>query len=210
MSNDMGIIYKITNKLNNKIYIGKTDISVSYRWSQHCKDSYRFPDRPLYRAINKYGADCFDIEIIEETENTSSREIYWIEFYNSYKAGYNATKGGEGSTTVDENNILLLHENGNSAREISEIANCDYSTVIKILDKNKLEPNKHKIRVKNKVKVLNVTTGIVYESQHEAARALNPFLEKDKLSSLANKISLCCRGVRKSVLKNTYKYIDPN
>ena len=45
-----GIIYKITNTINGKVYIGKTLETMEKRWKEHQKDSMRFTDRPLYRA----------------------------------------------------------------------------------------------------------------------------------------------------------------
>lgn len=56
-----GHIYKITNKVNGKAYVGKTTDTVQVRWGEHLKDSKRkrCANRPLYRAIGKYGADAF-------------------------------------------------------------------------------------------------------------------------------------------------------
>ena len=98
-----GIIYKITNLINNKVYIGKTLETLETRWKQHKKDSTRFLNRPLYRAMNKYGIENFIIEIIETPmlEVLSERECYWIEYYNSFHFGYNATKGGDGKILYD-------------------------------------------------------------------------------------------------------------
>lgn len=55
-------------------------------------------NKTLYKAFRKYGLNNFSFEIIEETslENMFNREKYWINFYNSYKEGYNETLGGEG------------------------------------------------------------------------------------------------------------------
>ena len=52
-----GFIYKITNKVNNKIYIGKTMTSIEKRFQEHIRESRkeRAENRPLYRAIRKYG-----------------------------------------------------------------------------------------------------------------------------------------------------------
>ena len=100
------VIYKITNLVNNKIYIGQS-INYKNRWRREKytafdlnDDSY---DLPLYRAFRKYGFDKFDFSIIEDSltvENVEEREIYWIAFYktNIYrygsKFGYNLTDGG--------------------------------------------------------------------------------------------------------------------
>lgn len=95
-------VYKITNLENNKIYIGITNQGYKKRWHKHISDSYRRSYSPLHLAINKYGADRFKIEIIENCETIEElkeREIYWIKEYNSYnrKIGYNATLGGDGT-----------------------------------------------------------------------------------------------------------------
>ena len=59
----MGHIYLITNNINGKKYVGKTELSIKKRWKQHIKDSKRekCEIRPLYRAIRKYGQNNFSI-----------------------------------------------------------------------------------------------------------------------------------------------------
>ena len=65
-----GYIYKITNKVNGKAYVGKTTDTVQVRWKEHLKDfkRKRCANRPLYRAIRKYGIDAFNVETIEEAD----------------------------------------------------------------------------------------------------------------------------------------------
>ena len=72
----MGYIYKITNDINNKIYIGLTSRNLDIRFKEHLKDSKTDLNRPLYRAMNKYGAEHFTISLIEEVpdEILSQRE----------------------------------------------------------------------------------------------------------------------------------------
>lgn len=85
-------IYKITNLLNGKIYIGQS-INPENRWKQH-----QYSDSIIGNAIRKYGIENFSFEIIEDNiENYNEREIFWINFYNSdnKKFGYNLTSGGE-------------------------------------------------------------------------------------------------------------------
>ena len=73
----MGYIYKITNDINDKIYIGKTEFNIEKRFQEHIKDSEKlYKNRPLYNAMNKYGIEHFKIELIEETNNTEEREKY--------------------------------------------------------------------------------------------------------------------------------------
>lgn len=100
-------IYKITNLLNQKSYIGKSS-DIEKRWKYH---KIRYNDakeynKPLYRAFRKYGLNNFSFEIIEEIKTDyekqcDEKERYWIEYYNSYGAnGYNETLGGDGGITV--------------------------------------------------------------------------------------------------------------
>lgn len=91
----MGYIYCITNLENNKKYIGKTVYSVTKRFKEHCRDckKERCEKRPLYDAMIKYGVDKFVVEELFQCDDAelSSYEIMFIEKYNTYKEGYNAT-----------------------------------------------------------------------------------------------------------------------
>ena len=81
---NMGFIYKITNQINQKVYIGMTYRTPQIRFKEHLKDAEeKNYNRPLYNAINKYGKENFSISIIEEVENNEllgEREKYWINF----------------------------------------------------------------------------------------------------------------------------------
>ena len=97
-------IYKITNNINNKCYIGQS-IHIEHRWEEH-KSKYNWErenTKPLYLAFQKYGLENFTFEVIEEceVEQLNIKEQYWINFYNSYEDGYNLTTGGE--TNYGEN-----------------------------------------------------------------------------------------------------------
>jgi group I intron endonuclease len=104
----MAYIYLITNTINGKVYVGKTEGSIEHRFKKHICDSRkeRCKNRPLYRAINKYGVENFKIELIEETDTPEIREEYWITYYNSYHNGYNATRGGDGKKYLDYDAVL--------------------------------------------------------------------------------------------------------
>lgn len=90
-------IYKTTNLLNGKVYIGK---------AENQPDNYLGSGKILKRAIKKYGIDSFSREIIEYCKSRNAlneREIYWIEKFNSTNPniGYNITKGGTGGNTYE-------------------------------------------------------------------------------------------------------------
>lgn len=88
------IIYKITNKISGKCYIGQTINRVSNRFYRHKNDS----SFPIGKAIKKYGITNFDFEIICSTwnrENLNALERYFISHYNSISPnGYNLEYGG--------------------------------------------------------------------------------------------------------------------
>lgn len=97
----MAFIYKITNTINGKIYIGQTKRSLQVRWRAHVNDSRNNRRRGyLKRAIEKYNARNFKIEALEEVETQylDEREIALIEQYRSTDPtiGYNIAKGGQG------------------------------------------------------------------------------------------------------------------
>lgn len=93
------IIYKITNKINNKIYIGLTTESLEKRWRTH-KSSVGKKNHPLYNSMKKRGVCNFCIEQIDSADNIEKLgelERFYIQKYksNNPKYGYNITAGGE-------------------------------------------------------------------------------------------------------------------
>src|ERR1700681_3422802 len=94
-------VYKITNLINEKIYVGKTS-DVDKRWEEHLKvartqekKAYHY----LHKSINKYGSENFKIEIIEDNlfeEQSFEREKFWIRELgsNNSSIGMNLTIGG--------------------------------------------------------------------------------------------------------------------
>ena len=88
-------IYKITNKINNKVYIGQS-IHIEERWKQHINATIS-GEQVLYKAFRKYGLENFTFEIIEEClqSKLDEREIYWSKQYNSLVPnGYNMIECG--------------------------------------------------------------------------------------------------------------------
>lgn len=99
----VGYIYKITNLLNNKFYIGKTKHPIDKRYYNHlwCVDNKNDVTCKIHNAIRKYGKENFKIELIDtcySEEELNEKERYWIEKLNSRdpEVGYNTAKGGEG------------------------------------------------------------------------------------------------------------------
>ena len=93
-------IYKISNMVNGKCYIGQS-VNIYKRWNNHkcaCYNSNAHEyNYYIYRAMRKYGIENFTFEIIEECtqELLNEREKFWIAYYDSFKNGYNETEGGD-------------------------------------------------------------------------------------------------------------------
>lgn len=139
------IIYKITNILNDKSYIGKTKYSLDRRWYTHCRMAIICKkDIKFSKAIRKYGIENWNLEIIEENispELIDYHEIYWIAFYNTYWNGYNSTTGGVITKFTEEVKIKI----GNKGRGLKR-----YS-LSKMGDKN---PTKRQ-EIRDKISVAN-------------------------------------------------------
>ena len=138
----MGYIYKITNTLNDKVYIGQTIKTVQKRFTQHKNNSNKeyFSQIVLYKAFNKYGIENFICEEIEEVPNDKldEREKYWIEYYDSYFNGYNSTLGGRATQLYnwDTDDIIEKYMILKSARAVAKEIGCDHSTIDRILNEN--------------------------------------------------------------------------
>ena len=207
----MPYIYKIENKLNGKIYIGKTLKTIQERWKEHCHDfkRERCEKRPLYSAMNKYGIENFFIEEIEQCEANilSEREKYWIEYYGSFKYGYNATTGGDGRSYLDYDLILSLWQEGKTAKEIAKILNHDEYSVRLALDIKGITSEKRQersiiLRSKSVAKLDLNTDEIleVFPSQMEAYRSLG--------KQQSGHISQVCNGKRKTAYGYKWKWLN--
>ena len=141
-----GFIYKITNTINSKSYIGQTIQNVKERFYQHCatKCSKAVSNMAIHRAIKKYGKSNFTVEVIEEIDSTNlnDREKYWIKYYNSYNNGYNSTKGGQDGCKpfkdLDVESIIKEYNTGKSLRTLGTIFKVDKQTIKDLLVRNNI------------------------------------------------------------------------
>lgn len=147
-----GIIYKITNKVNNKSYIGQTRYSLEFRWRQH---QHKKDNTYFHNAIKKYGVDNFELSVLEEcdVEQLNSREIFYIAKYNTFQEGYNLTIGGEGNHTLILDNkydeIKELYLSGFSSNKVASLFNVDKSTIVKILKQLGVKIRNNKLNINN-------------------------------------------------------------
>ena len=126
-------IYKITNNINNKIYIGQS-VNILARWQQHKQANDNFP---IHLAIRKYGIDNFSFEVIEECpqEELNEKEKQYIQFYHSLvtQGGYNISLGGEGNSYYSDIKIKELWDEGKSVGKICKEIDCHPSTIFRHL-----------------------------------------------------------------------------
>lgn len=211
----MAYIYKITNTINGKMYIGKTESSIEKRFQQHCRDSKkeRMSNRPLYRAMQKYGTEFFSVEEIEQTDNPEEREIYWIEFFGTFKNGYNATLGGDGKRYIDYDLVVATYQELQNATKTAEQLNIDPTSVTKILhSKNIPIRSSSEILVKQFGKVTNMYTleGEFLRSFPSTTAAAEYMVQNNltgcKKSTIRQHIAEVCTGRRQTAAKFKWKY----
>lgn len=95
-------VYKITNKVNGKIYIGITNQGSGVRYYKHWSDARKGDPCPIHKAMAKYGKENFTLEIIDFADTydeLKEKEKFYIKKFNSMdrSVGYNLTEGGDGT-----------------------------------------------------------------------------------------------------------------
>jgi hypothetical protein len=168
-------IYKIENKVNGKVYVGQS-IHIEQRWSEHkaeLRGNYHH-NAHLQSSWNKYGEDNFEFSIIEvfkKINKLNEREIYWINYYDSYKNefGYNLTTGGCGTRKYNDDDFYfaceLYSDKDMNPIEISTIIGADRKTIERWLHSAtelglcNYEPNKS-----NWIKVICLNTRQIFDS----------------------------------------------
>lgn len=182
----MMVIYKVTNLINGKLYIGQSrDVKERWRGHRKCKKSI------LGRAIQKYGKESFKFEIIDKAfsfEDLNYKEVFYIKFYKSLAPyGYNLESGGS------------------TQKEFSEVTIEKMSEGQRRRFKTKIHPRLGKNGVLNpKSKpVICITTGEIFESARQAAIKLGVH------RSHVNEIARSKPG-RKSTKGYRFRYIGLN
>ena len=203
-----GRIYKITNDINNKIYIGKTYNSINQRFNEHLRDSRKekCKNQPLHYAIKKYGVKHFFVELLGEHEEgiLEKKEIEFIEKYNSYKNGYNATLGGDGSRyfKYSDKEVIGKYQELGYVIDVAKYYKCTERTVRNILRSNDIKIKKGGVRSKKVAKLNKDTLEIleIFESASEAGRKLGNVRR-------GGKIGLACKNQEKTAYGFRWKFI---
>lgn len=211
----MAYIYQITNDINGKIYIGKTEFSIEKRFKEHCQDAFRDRNekRPLYVAMRKYGIEHFHIELIEETDNPEEREVFWIENKRSFKNGYNATVGGDGKKYIDYDLVISTYKEIKSITDTAKALNISADSVSNILHQNNIsiisssEVNLNKYGKITNMYSLEGEFLKSFSSTNEAAQyMIDNNLTNCKKTTIKQHITEVCTGRRNTAAKYKWKY----
>lgn len=192
---NIGYIYKITNKINGRCYIGQTSQNAKKRWKEHIKvytnpKCYNY-NYPLYKAFRKYGIKKFEFEVIEECEiqDLNKREIYWISYYNSYKEGYNQTLGGDGCIKyeLNESEVVEIYNKEKNIKKVARKYNCSKTVIKKILYKHNVKMNnynKHiyKLSTNNELEKEYDSFDITVKELHKQ----NPIIDISQIEKMLN------------------------
>lgn len=207
----MTTIYKITNTITNKVYVGQTTKTLKERLKQHIHDSRRkkYQNRALYKDFQKYGIEAFTISALETCDDADAleREEFWITQLDAFNNGYNATKGGVGKRYIDYDEILNLWNEGYAVTEITKMTGYGYDGVSDFLRSTNVSSKEIKDRYVNLCKhpvaqIDMVTNEIlqVFDSVKSAKRALE--------ISHSGHIADVCNGKRKSASGYFWKYVN--
>lgn len=119
-------IYKITNNILNKSYIGKS-IHIEQRWKEHKNNK---GNKDLYEDFLKFGLINFSFEILEECEKDklNEKEKYYIDYYDTYENGYNQNSGGdnnEQAINVTKKEIFCYDLEGNFIKKYNSLSDAE-------------------------------------------------------------------------------------
>ena len=218
-------IYKIENQINGKIYIGQS-INIEERWKRHLSDSQldkvSKTGTVIHKAINKYGSQNFDFSVIEECEEKEldEREIYWIDFYDSYYNGYNCTKGGSRNVDHFKKKVYYYNLKGQYLGEFESVKEAALKLEIMPLSIYNCCSGKTKTSHGYQFSYIKETKGTIQQAEG-MAKIVGQFSKDGKLirtfpsaSDAARimkvskySISDCCRGRQKTSAGFIWKYV---
>lgn len=214
----MSYIYVITNDINNKQYVGKTNFNINKRFQEHINDSKRtrYEKRPLYNAMNKYGIEHFSIKQLEEcsAEEASIKEIYWIGKLDTYKNGYNATLGGDSKHYYDYKEIADKYLELQNQQKTADFFNCDVATVKAACQEYNISIISAQQHAKNtlgkSVNMLSLDGKFLmnFHDMSDAARWLiNQGISTAKVKNIATLIGRVANGKRKTAYNYKWEFV---
>lgn len=212
-------IYKITNEINNKSYIGQTTGSIDLRFKRHIQRLNSGSKYALYEAFRKYGLKNFKVTILEEVNDLkllTDREIHYINKYNSLSPnGYNMCIGPGGSSTKAIKGKHLKTGNVIKFKSISEATKSGFGKVqlIAVLNGrkktyknhiwtyiNKNFPKVERKKSKGSISVVRI------DPKTDKQKIFPSMLSAEKEGFDRGLISLCCQGIQPMHKNYIWKY----
>lgn len=226
------VIYKITNKINGKVYVGQTVQSPGRRWALH-KHQYSVRlDRPLYRSMHKHGFGNFVMEVLETLPNDAplevlnAREQFWVaELKSMVPTGYNLTNGGHGKHYVAEETKARI-----SASKIGKPRSPETIEKMRLGAMGNTSKRGSKLSAESRARISQVQLGRKISEETKAKMVAAHLSRKiynakpvqcietgevfkstgDAARALGlqqTSISAICRGIRKSTGGRTFKFL---
>lgn len=222
-------IYKITNTINNKIYIGQS-IHIEQRWKEHLSGR---GCKALYQDFLLYGTRNFTFEILEiciDDMELREREKFWVHYYNSYMDGYNGNEGGDSVIQAIEStkkpifcydllgNFIQQFPSLSEAERATGIDNSNISRAAKTKGRTKqfqwryehydsISP--YKRRVDNVGKNAPRKQVNQYDKSHNFIQHFSSIKEAEQETGVCrSSISETCSGKRKSAGGFIWKYAE--
>lgn len=205
-------IYKITNKINGKSYIGQS-IHIEKRWKEH-KSMQHYDDykTTLYSAFRKYGIENFTFKVLVQCgkEDLDDLEKYYIKKYDTFKNGYNMNRGGQKCNPThskeQHRKIGLKHKGKRNSKEtrnkISQSLKLYYSKYGVSEEKRRKisETSKNrKMSLEAKEKISNKVSKKIYQYDLQG-NLINSYKNAREANKMTNinyaNISSCCNGKR--------------
>ena len=190
-------IYKITNKVNGKCYIGQS-VDIERRWRDHRNELNKTnpSNVRLYQAFRKYGFQTFSFEVLETCEEADldALEIKYIAQYQSYQRGYNMTPGGDGTGKRMSEETRRKISEGQKGRRLSEEWKRNLSKALK----------GRKLSDEHKQKLSECKKGITFSEEHIRNLSIShmghkPTPEANRKRSESVKRALASEEVRKKM-----------
>ena len=209
----MGYIYKLTNVITNKDYIGQTTRTPEIRLKEHIEESKRTrcKGRKIYKSINEHGIENFKLTTVEECENSEleDREIYYVALYDTCRNGYNETFGGLGKPFVDsiiKKDIIETYTKYNiSLKEMSGKIGLSRDTIRGVLVENNTEIIREYEQRTDSVQIERDNITIDFDSIRDCAIWISNNLNtKATYGRIRKQVIRVLDGKRKSYLG--YKY----
>ena len=222
----MNYIYKITNKINGKAYIGQTITTIKDRMYKHYSHA-KVATTGIDYAIQKYGKENFIVEQIyeaSEDEDLDKLEVYYIALYDTFNNGYNLTPGGTYGTLrvkLDQQALIQDYLNGQTIEDLCKIYHCCNRTISNILHSNNIKIRKGGNNSQNLInngkpfkegdnaKAVTIEElKLTFPSLKNCAQWLidNNYTNSKSMVEVRKCISRVLTGERKSYLKLHFKY----